>query len=213
MVTGIIVEGVLPAYNQVVEALRISKNLTLQALKEELTTADNRFDKAQQQEDAELLAAAAQHNAVSDTDKRREERECFYCGKKGHIRSECRKLKRDEKNGQVSSGTHPMPPAQQVRGEMMLVMALCNVQRGNRIADEDVLLFDTGATHHMVSSKQYFTALQDPAVCTVICGGGEEHAVLGQGTVTVQTAFGPLTMCNVLFVPSLSTNVMSGLAA
>jgi hypothetical protein len=82
MLTGIIVEGVLPAYNQVVEALRISKKLTVGALKEELTTADNRFDKVEQ-EDAELLAAAAQPHAALDMDKRREDRECFYCGKKG----------------------------------------------------------------------------------------------------------------------------------
>jgi hypothetical protein len=184
-------------------------------LKDELVTADNRLDK-QQSQDAELLAAAAQQQrpqqSSGDSKQRQDDRECFYCGKKGHIRSECRKLKRDERAGQVADmssaalSSHP-------RGEMMLVTAMCNVQRGTRIAQDDVLLFDTGATHHMVSNKKYFTALADPPVCAVICGGGEEHAVLGHGTVTLQTPYGPLGMSNVLFVPTLATNVMSGLTA
>jgi hypothetical protein len=96
---------------------------------------------------------------------------------------------------------------------MMLMNAMCNVQRGNRIVPDDVLLFDTGATHHMVSNRQFFTAMKDPSVCSVICGGGEEHPVLGQGTVHLKTPYGPLTMSDVLFVPSLATNVMSGLTA
>lgn len=214
MMTGIIVEGVLPAYHQVVEALRISKKLTVEALKEELTTADNRLDKVQRQ-DAELLAASAQPKPASDAEPRRETRECYYCGRKGHVRSECRKLKRDERAGQVSSSHTPATSKtdSQQRGEMMLLTAMCNVQQSNRMVNEDVVLFDTGATHHMVSSRKYFSDMQYPSVCTVICGGGEEHAVLGTGSVTLQTAFGPLGMTNVLFVPTLSTNVMSGLTA
>jgi hypothetical protein len=41
MVTGVTAEGVLPVHNQVVEALRVAKSLTVAALKEELTTADS----------------------------------------------------------------------------------------------------------------------------------------------------------------------------
>jgi hypothetical protein len=216
MLSGVVVEGLLPAYNSVVEALRVSKALTMVNLKDELVTADNRLDK-QRTQDAELRAAAAavQHQRQSQpaNDRQRyEDRECFYCGKKGHVKSERRKLKRDEKSGQTSNVV-PTPPASQVRSLMMLMNALCNIQRGNRIVPDDVLLFDTGATHHMVSNRQFFAAMKEPSMCSVICGGGEEHPVLGQGTVYLKTPYGLLTMSDVLFVPSLATNVMSGLTA
>jgi hypothetical protein len=156
MLSGVVVEGLLLAYNSIVEALRVSKALTMVNLKDELITADNRLDK-QRTQDAELLAAAAavQHQRQSqpaNDRQRNEDRECFYCGKKGHVKSKCRKLKRDEKSGQTSNVV-PTPPASQVRSEMMLMNAICNIQRGNRIVPDDVLLFDTGATHHMQGSK------------------------------------------------------------
>lgn len=97
MLSGVIVEGVLPAYTPVVEALRISKSLTVVNLKDELVTADNRLDK-QRSQDAELLAAAAQlqrpQQALGDGKQRQDDRECFYCGKKGGTSKEAHELLR-----------------------------------------------------------------------------------------------------------------------
>ena len=54
----------------------------------------------------------------------------------------------------------------------------------------DNILVDTGASHHIVNEKRYFVKMYHSSVATVTCGGVEEHAVQGAGTVVLQGTHG-----------------------
>jgi hypothetical protein len=75
------------------------------------------------------------------------------------------------------------------------------------------VLLDTCATYHMCSWEECFDSLVESPVKEVHAGGGEPHVVIGQGSVTIQTDFGPVYLLDVLCVPTLKANSCSWPAA
>jgi hypothetical protein len=78
------------------------------------------------------------------------DRKCFYCGKSGHLKKNCWKLKADKGNGAVMANSNmSTAPSDSDRGTAFVVMG------DSRYVDTWVC--DSGASHHMTSNKQYFT--------------------------------------------------------
>jgi hypothetical protein len=89
-------------------------------------------------------------------------------------------------------------------------LAISNVSHwGNPLS----VLFDTCASYHMCAREECFDRLVKSAVSEVRAGGGEAHAVIGQGAITIQTEFGPVRLHEVLCVPTLKANLCSWPAA
>lgn len=83
----------------------------------------------------------------SDSKKKpKEKRECYHCGKKGHLKRDCRKLKAEKQ----TDGTQQTASAS-MTNSLSLMMA-SNVD-GNHEQD---WLAGSGASHHMTMNRSWF---------------------------------------------------------
>jgi hypothetical protein len=187
LMMGILLNGVGSGFRATVEALRCQTDLTLNVLREKLMDAEAR--KGHDEPSGRALPVHGGHVARRP---RKEHRMCFRCGKKGHLKLACPEAQKQRE------GMH-----QADNGRCLVV------------SDETLwgaplsVLFDTCASHHMCAQPECFDSLSVPIVRTVQTGGGEEHAVVGQGTVTIQTDWGPVHLEGTLCVPSLKANLCS----
>jgi hypothetical protein len=138
----------------------------------------------------------------------KEPRKCHYCAMSGHLIKHCRKRKRDEKaaeGGRSNKEDEVEGPA----GELCMTekAAIMLATSGKN----DCLYFDSGATHHVVHSKDLLRDICKPSVSTVVLGGGEEHCVKCEGTVVLTGGpAGPVHLTRVLLVPTLAVHLCSG---
>jgi hypothetical protein len=93
-----------------------------------------------------------------------ERRACFVCGEVGHVPKKCPK-----KAVEGSSGQKRAPP---------VVLFSQGESSSSSPAD---LLFDSGATHHVLCSDRHFHDVGTSSVSTIQLGGGEVHYVMGAG--------------------------------
>ena len=132
---------------------------------------------------------------------------CDHCGFKGHITSDCRKLKREQSlagrgrghgnagrgNGYGFSGNHPP----------MAMMAGTGKLSNNKFE----WVIDSGASAHMSPHHKLFTCFTpfpDPRQVTL--GNGKATHAIGSGTIKLTNL---VTLHNVLFVPDLACNLLS----
>ncbi|KAJ3532326.1 hypothetical protein NM688_g7442 [Phlebia brevispora] len=135
---------------------------------------------------------------------------CYFCGKLGHIQSECRK-----KNGQKKEGSQSANVATDSgdKGtEYTFSAALIDSERA-LIAHPDVWLADSGATSHICRDRSMFVSY-DAAPQNVLKGlGGHEIKVLGKGCVklafSVQGELVSVTLTDVLHAPEADHNLLS----
>lgn len=135
---------------------------------------------------------------------------CFYCGKRGHKASDCRKKKRDEREGKLdgAGGSKPQVPNRPAAAFVCEGVAAA-VQR--YAASDDPILFDTCCTDHVVIDRKFLTNFSsDSAVKFMRMGGDERHRVLGEGTAVLHGGpAGTVELRNVLFVPTMIHNIVS----
>ena len=139
--------------------------------------------------------AAAALN-VEGKDSNRESRTCYYCGKKGHIKKNCRKLKRDN---QQNKGRAPG------QGTALSVMS------DNTTGSTTRWILDSGATDHMTGHRHMLTDyLAFKHSFEVACADGRMAHAVGAGDLHVETTTGePLLFRRVLYVPDLWCNLLS----
>jgi hypothetical protein len=77
---------------------------------------------------------------------------------------------------------------------------------------DEVLILDSGATHHIVCQSTHLRNMRYSAVCAFSLGGGESHPVRGEGDVMVYSRDTDMNiiLTGELFVPSLACNLCSG---
>ena len=128
---------------------------------------------------------------------------CWYCDKKGHIRSECRKRIRDEAAAaKKSSGSHSE-----------VGMAAFDV---SKLSNSDWVL-DSGASRHITGNKEQLIKSRSAGDLTITFGNGGQGKATAVGDVVLmeQCASGDkLVLHNVLHVPEAKTaNLLSISAA
>ena len=106
---------------------------------------------------------------------------CFRCGKKGHVRSQCRDNERTD--------------------------FACSLHE-NVSSLKELFVLDSGATSHMCRNKQYFTNFTTSNQ-EIVLASGETINAEGIGEVRVVTEFCKLTLNNVWYVPKLHSNFIS----
>ena len=79
----------------------------------------------------------------------RENQNCFHCGKVGHLRNKCRKLKADNNKSVVTDSTGSPSVDNTKRSALSAV-------RVNSMRLVDKWVWDSGASHHMTANKKYF---------------------------------------------------------
>lgn len=146
-----------------------------------------------------VKASDAALQAQSRTQGRREERTCFFCGKKGHIKKDCRKYQEYLKKRQHDGHDRPARPRHS---------ALSAMRRGS---DSERWIVDSGATDHMTNRGDIlhdYTALKDARAIT--CADGKSATAVGYGNLYATTPDGESLMFKkVLYVPKIACNLLS----
>jgi hypothetical protein len=125
--------------------------------------------------------------------KWQEQRTCFVCGTKGHVAIDCPNRQTNEEDI--------------CKGPVVL-----SVQGTSFIANDDVLLLDYGATHHIVRHHSCLRNLLYSKITEIALGGVETHHVMGLGELLIhspQTCH-DVMFTNALYVPALAYNSCSG---
>lgn len=128
-----------------------------------------------------------------DSSNRKKDVDCYYCGKKGHMKKDCFKW-RAERGSQGQ--------ALQLNAGVALTV---------NTSGERSWIIDSGASHHMTGDKNTFNdykRLVQPIPITL--GDGRPAEGIGQGSIKLTSYGGEVvTLQDVLHVPSLSYNLIS----
>jgi hypothetical protein len=102
--------------------------------------------------------------------KWQEQRTCFVCGKKGHVARICPNRQTNEEA--------------KAKGPVVLSF---QGTASNSVNSDDVLLFDSGATHHIVRDATYLRNMVSSKISKIALGGGETQQVVGEGELLIHS--------------------------
>ena len=130
---------------------------------------------------------------------------CFNYGKQGHKSSDCRlpkrnKLKEANVVDDISKDVYEI--------DLTAVISEVNLVGSN----PKEWWIDTGATHHVCSDKMMFSSFKPIETGEkVFMGNSATLDIKGQGKVVLKMTYGKeLTLTNVLYVPEIRKNLVSG---
>jgi hypothetical protein len=154
---------------------------------------------------------------------------CNYCGKKVHWAKECRKKKRDEAaQAHLAQGEekehnllmahsiilNPRPPASSTPPPHRAVhiheqKVFADLGSGEQ-QDRRRWVLDTGATNHMMGSKEIFAELDTQIYDTFKFGDGSITNIEGWGTIILTYKNGEHhTLTGVYYIPQLKASILS----
>ncbi|KAL8146420.1 hypothetical protein AgCh_004238 [Apium graveolens] len=131
---------------------------------------------------------------------------CYNCDKVGHRSSDCKKPKKANKKKEVNMVDH-------MSREMGDIDLCATVSEVNLVGSNPrEWWIDTGATRHVCSNKAIFSSLKaSDADEKLYMGNLATSTIEGEGTVILKMTSGKnLTLKNVLYVPDIRKNLVSG---
>ena len=137
---------------------------------------------------------------------------CFECGKSGHIRKNCFRLKNKDK-GNFIPRNKANTAADQDEDMAIFARNYAAVEK-NRV-DKNLWIFDSGCTQHVCNDKSMFINMSEVSTpASMEVGDGTPLSVRGKGDVILQVVMPnkcsqKLTLRNVLFVPDMNHNLIS----
>ena len=131
---------------------------------------------------------------------------CYNCDKVGHRSSDCKKPKKPNKKKEANM-------VNDISKDMSEIDLCATVSEVNLVGSNPrEWWIDTGATRHVCSDKAIFSSLQaSNAGEKLYMGNSATSAIEGEGTVILKMTSGKnLTLKNVLYVPDIRKNLVSG---
>ncbi|GAB2288016.1 hypothetical protein Dimus_037973 [Dionaea muscipula] len=140
---------------------------------------------------------------VKRTSKEKFLGKCFNCSKEGHRQSECRRPKKKAEINMMEELTNDVSD-----------LNLCAVVTEVNLVGSNTKEWwvDTGATRHVCANKKMFTTFT-PATegDKVFMGNSTTSTIEGEGKIVLKmTSEKELTLNNVMYVPEIRKNLISG---
>lgn len=110
---------------------------------------------------------------------------CYKCGKKGHVRAQCKSKCDSDPNGKAMS-------------------AITDGEKN----DSEIWILDSGASSHMCRDLSYFIHLERKSQ-NIMLASGDQITAEGVGTVEMKSNVCDVTFKNVWYVPNLHSNFLS----
>ena len=140
---------------------------------------------------------------------------CHYCQKKGHIKPNCHKLKKDEADGKKkeegSSAGSKSANSHVLVETMASIMEVADneISASLYAARSDHWMLDSGAMHHITPYRSDFSSYT-PQTGSVRLGDKSTQDQIGVGSVVVRSPQGcTITLSNVLHIPGVQTRFIS----
>nr|GEZ12836.1 zinc finger, CCHC-type [Tanacetum cinerariifolium] len=156
------------------------------------------------------------HDKKNDSNKK-SKMSCWKCGKPGHFKKDCR-VKKNNGVSTSGSGQGSKDPSPQqgliynnviipVKNYVSHIYEICYVQD-----DEIAWWIDSGATCHACKDRCWFDTFHLVEDGSVLHMGDEStKPILGRGNVVIEFNSGKIiTLFNVVYVPGIRKNLMSG---
>ena len=129
---------------------------------------------------------------------KKESRKCYYCGKIGHIKPDCKKKKSDEKKRNFKKN-EPKPETASFAWKASGIISM----------GEKDWCIDSGASSHMTSDPSIFTEYESFFSKVGTAKSGISLKVIGRGKINCPINGQNTTFEGVLHVPELSSNLLS----
>uniref|UniRef100_A0A2N9GXF9 CCHC-type domain-containing protein n=1 Tax=Fagus sylvatica TaxID=28930 RepID=A0A2N9GXF9_FAGSY len=145
-----------------------------------------------------------------DKSQHTETRECFHCGKKGHIRINCRHWRKEQTEDKDHKHDDKKGTTAVVVDEEVVVLSVQEQKCEHVDNIDDEWVVDSAATHHVVRTKELFTMYKAGDFSTVKMGNTSYSKIVGIGDVCIKTNVGyTVILKNVRHVPDLCFNLIS----
>lgn len=196
-----VLAGLPKEYETVVTILEASDSeLDLDSLLPKLLHVETRLARESDSGDDKAAAFMAHGNRGSQSTppegSRHHDKECYYCGKKGHIKAHCFKKKRDDAARSGSSSAQ-------------LAVALMAIQG----AETSSWVLDSGASQHMTRDLSQLQNVRtvDPIKITMANGQQVEATQIGDVlfTTKLRDSVQQVLLKDVLHVPGALANLLS----
>ena len=142
-------------------------------------------------------------SADNDQPKRREI-VCYNCGKKGHMKRDCRSRKKGDGNSSSSSSSEKKGGA---------MMALVGHERKRGAPVTNAWYIDSGATSHYTNNREWMSEYRTISPRTIVGHSGVGLKAIGQGNVAVDMVVdgesSTILLQDVLYVPGIIENLFS----
>nr|XP_040249189.1 uncharacterized protein LOC120966742 [Aegilops tauschii subsp. strangulata] len=144
--------------------------------------------------------------------KLRKDISCFHCGNPGHIKSECRKYKRELAEGKLTKKTEQKAESSSTMTATDEHYLVIEDSDSYSVVRDDAMswVVDSGASFHITSHKEYFTSYTSGVTGQVRMGNSGSSAIVGKGSICIETNTGcGLVLDDVRHVPDIRLNLLS----
>ena len=148
-----------------------------------------------------------------DRSQFKETRECFHCGKNGHLRRDCWHWNKEQNKGKYEENDSEKNTTAAVIDEDVVVPFI-EKQKCEHVANNDIeWVVDFAAPHHIIPMKGLFTMYKAGDFGTMKMGNSSYSKIVVIGDVCIEANVGSTMMLKVVrHVPNLRMNVFSTLA-
>lgn len=198
------------SYENLVTALegRAEEDLTLEMVKGKLIQEYKRRTENIVKENSESVLKIRESKFKADRNKINNDKICFHCKKSGHFKKDCYFLKNKKKNIEknkvnIVKDKNHSEELNDNNGEFCFMTG----------SNNNGWYIDSGASSHMCNNKEFFTNFQNRKTKIELADGRKILCYgMGDGKLICYLDNGKtvnVTIKNVLYVPSLETNLLS----
>ena len=207
----ILLGGVTNAYGGLRTTLEAFSTLSLEECKAKLLHEELRRHKTDDEVETAFRGVnrgakgAGKSDATGSADNDQPKRRdivCYNCGKKGHMKRDCRSRKKGDGNSSSSSSDK--------KGGAMLAM-VANERKGAAATREWYI--DSGATSHYTNNREWMSEYHTIHPRTIVGHSGVGLKAIGKGNVAVDMVVdgevSTILLQDVFFVPGIIENLLS----
>jgi hypothetical protein len=132
---------------------------------------------------------------------------CFYCGKAGHFKNECRKRISEEKKAPQANSSSTKQKEGRKEGEKeFLFLAHALTTTTTQTPKDTSWIVDSGASQHMTHRKDWLACFEEIAPVEIHLADNSIVEAVGKGQVKLDAA---RSLGSVWYVPKLAKNLFS----